>query len=164
MPVTYSSSLIIVIVQHGSFVWVLPLPFFFLFLLKLQKIGIHAACHILNPISRNRNRIFVGALFRWPAVGSHPDRPSYIFFPSQPFHNTEQSVVRGFEIQGKLDLRKPAVFSPWAVSCSKGQWSSVFPQNTMALIPPLVPRWHFSSAPEGWLSLLRARMGLICRF
>ena len=53
------------------------------------------------------------ALFWWQAIwedsGSYPNGPSYIFFPRQPFYNTEQSAVRGFEIQGKLDL-KSAVF------------------------------------------------------
>ena len=38
-------------------------------------------------------------------AGSYPNTPSYIFFLSHPFYNREQSAVRGFEIQGKLDLK-----------------------------------------------------------
>ena len=48
-------------------------------------------------------------------AGLNPNRLSYISF--QSFYNREQSAVRGFEIQGKLDLKKPVAFLPWAVSC-----------------------------------------------
>ena len=37
-------------------------------LLKPEKAGVHAACHRLNPITRDRDSIFMGALVGWSAI------------------------------------------------------------------------------------------------
>ena len=88
-------------------------------------------------------------------VGSHPNRPSYIFFPSQPFiTGNKQGAVRGFEIQGKLGERKLQHSRPGQLAVPRGGWSSVTSWNTMAWMCPLVPQaLIFSGAPGGWLSL-----------
>ena len=92
-------------------------------------------------------------------------KPSYILFPGQTFFNREQSVVRGFEIQGKLDLKKTAVFLPWAVSCSqRKEVVCLFPEHKGPDASSCPQAVIFSSAPGGGLSLSRARTGLICSF
>ena len=42
-------------------------------------------------------------------AGSHPNSPCYIFFPGQRFCNREQSVMRGFEMQGKVALKNRSI-------------------------------------------------------
>ena len=85
------------------------------------------------------------------------DSPTFFFFQSSLFNNREQSVMRGFEIQGKLDLKKTRSI------LSLGSELSVSPRNTMARISLAVPQAvGFRCAPGGRLSLLGARVG--CTF
>ena len=65
---------------------------------------------------------------------------------SQPFYNREQSAVKGFEIRGKLDLKKRQHSSPGWLAILP--WLSASLWNTMAGISPPVPQAVvFSSAP-----------------
>ena len=71
-------------------------------------------------------------------VGLYPNGPFY-FRPSQHFYNKEQGVVKGFEIQGKLDLKKLQHSCPGRLAVPRwvcGQ--SVSPWNTMAQMSPAV--------------------------
>ena len=82
-------------------------------------------------------------------AGLYPNRPSYIFCPSQCFYNREQNAVRGFEISGKIRFKKPQYSLPGQLAIPrviclsqehKGPDASTCPQVVI-----------FSSAPGGQL-------------
>ena len=108
--------------------------------------GILAARRVPNPRSRNRDWIFTGVLFRWLAIWEDgrfaPSQNCLIFsFQANAFiTGNKEGTVRGFEIQGKLGERRLQHSCPGQLAVPRVEWSSVSPWNTMAWMPPLVPR------------------------
>ena len=104
------------------------------------------------------------------AVGLHPNRPSYIFFPGQSFYNREWTrCAEGFWNSGRIRWKKLQHSCPGQVAVPTdggwmGGWSFCLSLEHNGPGASTCPQAvGFSSAAGGQLCLPRARMGLVCR-